>query len=132
MLSPGLVLVKNFSQNTHLLALKFGNKALCNFYLNSSLNLVLFPSLPDEAFRRSVVEIVFGLLVFVKKNKEIQRKSWSNEPPKLLACIGFLYKTVHEIGRLRKFNRSREIEFNLLIAWIISMKFGTLVQHAPG
>ena len=32
-------------------------------------------------------------------------------PPKLLACIGFLYKVVHKIGRLRKFNRSREIDF---------------------
>ena len=53
-------------------------------------------------------------------------------PPKLLACIGFLYKVVHKIGRLRKFNRSREIEFNFLTAWTISMKFGTPVQHAPG
>ena len=25
-------------------------------------------------------------------------------PPKLLACIGFLYKVVHKNGRLRKFN----------------------------
>ena len=64
--------------------------------------------------------------------KNIRRKSWSNVPPKLLACIGFLYKVVHKIGRLRKFNRSREIEFNFLTAWTISMKFGTLVQHAPG
>ena len=50
----------------------------------------------------------------------------------LLACIGFLYKVVHKIGRLRKFNRSREIEFNFLTAWTISVKFGTLIQHAPG
>ena len=64
--------------------------------------------------------------------KNVRRKSWSNVPPKLLACIGFLYKVVHKIGRLRKFNRSREIEFNFLTAWTISMKFGTLVQHAPG
>ena len=64
--------------------------------------------------------------------KKIRRKSWSNVPPKLLACIGFLYKVVHKIGRLRKFNRSREIEFNFLTAWTISMKFGTLAQHAPG
>ena len=64
--------------------------------------------------------------------KKIRRKRWSNVPPKLLACIGFLYKVVHKIGRLRKFNRSREIEFNFLTAWTISMKFGTLVQHAPG
>ena len=41
--------------------------------------------------------------------KKIQRKSWSNVPPKLVACIGFLYKVVHKIGRLRKFNRSRGI-----------------------
>ena len=45
---------------------------------------------------------------FIKKS---QRKSWSNVPPKLLTCIGFLYKVVHKNGRLRKFNRAREIEF---------------------
>ena len=45
-------------------------------------------------------------------HKKIQRKSWSNVLPKLLACIRFLYKVVHKIGRLRKFNRAREIEFN--------------------
>ena len=45
--------------------------------------------------------------------------------------MGFLYKVVHEIGRLQKFDRSREIEFNVLTAWTISMKFGTLGQHAP-
>ena len=39
--------------------------------------------------------------------KKIRRKSWSNVPPKLVACIGFLYKVVHKIGCLRKFNRSR-------------------------
>ena len=53
-------------------------------------------------------------------------------PPKLLACVGFLYKAVHKIGRLRKFNRSLEIEFDFLTAWTISMEFGTLVQHGPG
>ena len=41
--------------------------------------------------------------------KKIRRKSWLNVPPKLVACIGFLYKVVHKIGRLRKFNRSRGI-----------------------
>ena len=41
--------------------------------------------------------------------KKIRRKSWSNVPPKLVACIGFLHKVVHKIGRLRKFNRSRGI-----------------------
>ena len=68
----------------------------------------------------------------MKFYKKIRRKSWSNVPPKLGACIGFLCKVVHKIGRLRKFNRSREIEFNFLTAWTISMKFGTLVQHALG
>ena len=63
---------------------------------------------------------------------KLRRKSWSNVPPKVLACIGFLYKVVHQIGRLWKFNRSREIEFNFLTARTISMKFGTLVQHALG
>ena len=48
----------------------------------------------------------------MKIAQKIQRKSWSNEPPKLLACVGFLYKVVHKIGRLQKFNCSREIEFN--------------------
>ena len=47
-------------------------------------------------------------------------------PPKLGACIRFLYKVVHKIGRLRKFNRSREIEFNFFTAWTIFMKLGTL------
>ena len=41
--------------------------------------------------------------------KKIRKKSWSNVPPKLVACIAFLYKVVHKIGRLRKFNRSRGI-----------------------
>ena len=67
-----------------------------------------------------------------KVYEKIRRKSLSNVPPKLLACIRFLYKVVHKIGHLRKFNRSREIEFNFLTAWTISMKFDTLVQHAPG
>ena len=77
------------------------------------------------------IEQVEGHLVW-KVHKKIQRKSWSNVPPKLLACIGFLYKVVHKIGRLRKFNRSREIEFNFITAGTISMKFGTLVHHASG
>ena len=32
--------------------------------------------------------------------------------PKLVACIRFLYKVVDKNGRLRKFNRAREIELN--------------------
>ena len=50
----------------------------------------------------------------------------------LLACIRFLYEVVHKNGRLRKFNRAREIEFNFCTAWTIFMKFGTLVHHAHG
>ena len=65
--------------------------------------------------------------------KKIQRKRWSNVPPKLLACIRFLYKVVHKNGRLpRKFNRAREIEFNFFIVWTIFMKLGTLVHHVHG
>ena len=67
-----------------------------------------------------------------KFHNKIQRKSWSNVPPKLLACIRFLYKVVHKNGRLRKFNRAREIEFNFFIAWTIFMKRGTLVHHVHG
>ena len=47
-------------------------------------------------------------------------------------ALGFLYKAVHKIGRLRKFNRAREIEFNFFIAWTIFMKLGTLVHHVHG
>ena len=53
-------------------------------------------------------------------------------PAKLLSCIMFLYKVVHKNGRLRKFNRAWEIEFNLLMAWTIFMKLGTLVHHVHG
>ena len=81
-----------------------------------------------------IEEVERHLLWKFYTSKTIRRKSWSNVPPKLLACIGFLYKVVHKIGRLRKFNHSHEIEieFNFLTAWTISMKFGTLVEHAPG
>ena len=67
-----------------------------------------------------------------KFHEKIQRKSWSNVPPKLLACIKFLYKVVHKNGHLRKFNHAREIEFNFFIAWTIFMKLGTLVHHVHG
>ena len=50
-----------------------------------------------------------------KFHKKIQRKSWSNVPPKLLACIRLLYKVVH-----------------YFIAWTIFMKLGTLVHHVHG
>ena len=66
-------------------------------------------------FLRHGIEKVMWHLVW-KLHKKVQRKSWSNVPPKLLACIGFLYKVVHNIGRLWKFNRSREIEYNFFTA----------------
>ena len=53
-------------------------------------------------------------------------------PPKLLQCIRFLYKVVYKIGRLRKFNRAREIEFNFFTTRTIFMKLGTLVHHVHG
>ena len=56
----------------------------------------------------------------------------SNGPPKLLACIRFLYKVVHKNGGGGEFNRAREIEFNFFIAWTIFMKLGTLVYHVHG
>ena len=53
-------------------------------------------------------------------------------PPKLLACEGFLHKVVHAVGRLGKFDLTREIEFNFLTAWNFTMKLGPLVHHAHG
>ena len=67
-----------------------------------------------------------------KFHEKIQRKSWSNAPPKLLVCLRFLWKVVHKIGRLRKFNHAREIKFNFFTAWTIFMKLGTLVHHVHG
>ena len=108
----------------------------------TSLSLSLFMSISllrlYTFFSCSLLVNIFSLKMRVSSKelfstlKKVQRKSWSNVPPKLLACIRFLYKVVHKIGRLRKFNRAREIEFNFLTAWTISMKFGTLVQHALG
>ena len=59
----------------------------------------------------TIIEEV-GRHLLWKFHKQIRKKSWSNVPPKLLTCIRFLYKVVHKIGRLRKFNRALEIEFN--------------------
>ena len=53
------------------------------------------------------IEQVEGLLP-----SKIHRKCWPNVPPKLLTCVGFLFKVVQKNGPLRKFNPSREIEFN--------------------
>ena len=47
-------------------------------------------------------------------------------PRKLFACRGFLFRVVHKNGRLRKFNRAREIEFNYFTAWSISINLAHL------
>ena len=64
------------------------------------------------------------------KLHKIRRKSWSNVPPKLLACIRFLCKVAHKIARLRKFNRVREIESNFwlpgLSPWNLAHLFSML------
>ena len=86
---------------------------------------------PSMTFLHHYIEKVERHLLLKCHNK-IQRKSWSNEPPKLLACIRFLYKVVHKIGRLRKFNRARQIEFNFFTVRTMFMKFGTLVHHVHG
>ena len=49
-----------------------------------------------------------------------QDKSWGQ------LSLRFLYKVVHKNGRLRKFNRAREIEINFFLARTIFMKLGTL------
>ena len=49
-----------------------------------------------------------------KFHKTIQRKSWSNVPPTVLTCIGFLYKVVHKNGRLRKFNGAGRFNLTFL------------------
>ena len=109
--------------------------ALVTFFSFSSLLLLLFISsfefLVILTFLHYGIEEVETHLRW-KFHKKIQRKSWSNVPPKLLVCIGFLYKVVHKNGRLRKFDRAREIEFNFFTLWTISMKCGTLVYHVPG
>ena len=62
-----------------------------------------------------------------------------NSKEKLVKCateVARLHRVsiqvMHKIGRLRKFNRAREIEFNFLFAWTIFMKLGTLVHHVYG
>ena len=77
-----------------------------------------------------IVEKKGGRHPLWKPHEIIQMKSCLNVQPKLLACIGFLCKVVHKSGRLRKFNCAREIEFNFLTIWNISI--GILVHHAPG
>ena len=46
--------------------------------------------------------------------------------------VSTVYKVVHKNGRLRKFNRAREIEFNFFIVCIIFMKLATLVYRVHG
>ena len=87
------------------------------------------PHPPDLSFWSFLTFLHHGIEEVERRLRCIQRKSWSNVPPKLLACIGFLYKVVHKIGHLRKFNCAREIEFNFFTAWTIFMKLGTRAHH---
>ena len=65
--------------------------------------------------------------------------SQKNSKEKLVKCAAEVAR-LHKVsiqsctqnGRLRKFNRSREIEFNFFIAWTIFMKLGTLVHYVHG
>ena len=68
----------------------------------------------------------------MKFHKKNSMEKWSNVPPRLLACIPFLFKVVPKIGCLRKFNHAWEIEFNFFTAWTIFMNLGTLVHHVHG
>ena len=58
------------------------------------------------------------------------KESWSNVPLMLLACIGFLYKDLHKIGRLRKFTLAR-LNFTFLLLrlspWDLAHVFIVLV-----
>ena len=69
-----------------------------------------------------------------KPRKNIQKESWSNLPPMLGACIGFLHKVAHKFGRLGRFHRARGNEFSLksATAWNCLMKLCTLAHHAHG
>ena len=100
------------SKQKYLLSIQWpGRQKNCNtgscraFLRQDPLDLSFWSFL---TFLHHGIEEVKGHLLW-KFYKNIRRKSWSNVPPKLLACIGFLYKVVHKIGRLRKFNRSRGI-----------------------
>ena len=67
------------------------------------------------------------------------KTSQQNSREKLVKCateVAHLHKVSIQIctqnGRLRKFNRAREIELIFFIAWTIFMKPGTLVRHVHG
>ena len=71
-----------------------------------------------------------------KFHKRMQRKSWSNGPQKLLACIRFLYKVVHKNGRTRAVSENSialaRLNLNFFSAWTIFMKLGTPVYDFHG
>ena len=66
---------------------------------------------------------------FHKKNSKEKLVKCATEVARLHRVS---YKVVHKIGRLRKFNHAREIEFNFFTAWTIFMKLGTLIHHVHG
>ena len=65
---------------------------------------------------------------FIKNSKEKLVKC----DTELARLHKVLYKVVHKISRLQKFNRAQEIEFNSFTAWTIVLKLGTLVHHVHG
>ena len=67
-----------------------------------------------------------------KFQKKIHRKSGSNVPPKLLACIRFLYKVVHKTAVSESSIALGRLNLTFFTAWTIFMKLGTLVHHVYG
>ena len=57
-----------------------------------------------------------------KKSSKEKLVTCATEVADLYGVWNFLYEVVHKISRLRKFNRSCEIEFNFITAWTITMK----------
>ena len=68
----------------------------------------------------------------MKIKKKIQRKSWSNLPPKLLARISFLYKVIHKTAVSESSIVLARLNLTFFTAWIILIKLSTLVHHVPG
>ena len=103
-----------------------GNHAVFFFLRQDPLDLSFWSFL---TFLHHGIEEVETHLLW-KFHKKIQRKSWSNVPPKLLA-LRFLYK-------LKLYTKSAVSESSIVLGrlnltfWTIFMKLGTLVHHVHG
>ena len=71
---------------------------------------------PSFTFLHHGIEKVERSLVW-KPHKKFKKKVGQICQPKLGTCIGFLYKIVHNIGCLRKFNRTRGNACKSVTAW---------------